>query len=101
MLAVFAGMWGMLFGFITNLYFWPFFAGELTMSWEPGSSLSTAVMRYLAFYGATSLAWDVVRALGNIALVAVLGLPTIRALRRFRDRFQFEVDDSMQLGHGL
>lgn len=101
MLAVFAGLWGLLFGFITNLYFWPFFAGELSMSWEPGSNLSTTVTRYLAFYGATSLLWDVVRAIGNVAMVAVLGLPTIRALRRFRDRFQFEVDDTMQLSHGL
>ena len=88
-LAVFAGLWGFLFGFITNLYFWPFFAGELNMTWQPGEGLETAVTRYLAFYVATSLAWDLMRAGGNVALILLLGLPAVRALRRFRDRFQF------------
>lgn len=100
-LAIFAGSWGLLFGFITNLYFWPFFAGELTMSWEPGAGLTTAVSRYLTFYVATSLTWDLVRVVGNVAMVVVLGLPTIRALRRFRDRFHFEVDETMPLRGGL
>ena len=97
-LAAFAGLWGLLFGFITNLYFWPFFAGELNMSWEPGATLATGVSRYLTFYVATSLAWDLVRAAGNVALVLILGLPTIRALRRFRNRFQFEFDEPVGLG---
>lgn len=94
-LAAFAALWGMLFGFITNLYFWPFFAGELQMSWQPGQSFGEATARYLAFYVATSLPWDVVRAGGNVALVLLLGMPAVRALRRFRDRFQFTVQDRL------
>lgn len=92
MLTVFSALWGFLFGFITNLYFWPFFAGEASVSWQPGAGLSTAVSHYLAFYVATSLAWDVVRAAGNVAMMLLLGQPTVRTLRRFRDRFQFTLE---------
>lgn len=92
MLTVFSALWGFLFGFITNLYFWPFFAGEAGMSWQPGASLDTAVSHYLAFYVATSLAWDVIRAMGNVVMMVLLGQPTVRALRRFRDRFQFTLE---------
>jgi hypothetical protein len=31
------------------------------------------------------------RAIGNAALVLVLGMPAVRALVRFRNRFQFQV----------
>lgn len=89
LLAVVAALWGLLFGFITNLYFWPFFAGDLHMTWQPGSGVGDAVSRYLTFYTATSLAWDVVRAVGNVVFILLLGRPAIRALRRFRSRFQF------------
>lgn len=92
MLTIFAAVWGFLFGFITNLYFWPFFAGEARMSWQPGTGLSTAVSHYVAFYVATSLAWDVLRAVGNVTMMLLLGQPTVRALRRFRDRFQFTLE---------
>ena len=40
---------------------------------------------------ATSLGWDLVRAVGNAALILLLGAPTVRALARFRRRFDFEV----------
>jgi hypothetical protein len=32
-----------------------------------------------------------VRAVGNVALVLLLGVPTVQALRRFQRRFRFEV----------
>ncbi len=91
-LAVFAGLWGLLYGLITNLYFWPFFAGDLSISWQAGGGLRTGVAHYMAFYLVTSLAWDLVRAGGNVALVLFLGMPTVRALTRFRDRFQFSFE---------
>lgn len=92
MLTSFSALWGFLFGFITNLYFWPFFVGEVGMSWQPGEGLEAAVAHYMAFYVATSLAWDVLRAAGNVVMMVLLGQPTVRALRRFRDRFQFTVE---------
>lgn len=91
LLAAFGFGWGLLFGAIMNLYFWPFVAGDPTLSWEPGVGLTAGVTRYAAFYLATSLLWDVARAGGNVLLLLVLGTPTLRALRRFRDRFGFEL----------
>jgi energy-coupling factor transport system substrate-specific component len=49
------------------------------------------LLRYAAYYAATSFLWDFGRALGNALLMAALALPAIRAITRFRDRFQFEV----------
>jgi energy-coupling factor transport system substrate-specific component len=91
MLAVFSFVWGLLFGLIVNLYFWPFFTGEPALAWQPGDGWKTTLAHYLAFYLTTSLLWDLLRSIGNISLVLLLGLPIIRALSRFRDRFQFEV----------
>ena len=89
-LALFGGFWGLVFGIIMNIWFWPFATGPASHYWEPGISLAEILQRYATFYLATSLVWDVARALGNVALTLLLGLPTLRALRRFRARFTFE-----------
>lgn len=89
-LALFGGFWGLVFGIIMNIWFWPFATGPASQYWEPGISLVEILQRYGAFYLATSLVWDVARSLGNVALTLLLGLPTLRALRRFRARFTFE-----------
>jgi energy-coupling factor transport system substrate-specific component len=88
-LAAFAGLWGLLFGVIMNLWFWPFAIGPADQFWEPGTGVVETVERYLAFYLATSLAWDVLRAIGNVLLVLVFGAAALRALRRFHNRFAF------------
>ena len=92
MLVSTAFAWGLLYGFLTNLYFWPFFAGDNLMRWQPGSGWQTAASDYAAFYLATSLVWDLFRGLGSGLLVLALGLPAVRAMARFRDRFQFAVE---------
>jgi energy-coupling factor transport system substrate-specific component len=89
LLVTFGIAWGFAFGFVTNLYFWPYFSGSGSLMWQSGNSLLTNVRHYLAFYVATSLLWDVVRASGNAALMLALGLPAVRALSRFRSRFEF------------
>jgi energy-coupling factor transport system substrate-specific component len=87
MLAAFAFAWGMLYGGILNLYFWPFVAGETSA----GGGFGDTVASYGAFYMATSFIWDISRSLGNIVLIIALGIPAIRAMTRFRDRFHFEL----------
>jgi len=91
LLLLFGLGWGFLFGFIINLYSWPFLMGPATTSWQPGVGWQEGVSRYLAYYAATSLLWDVMRSLGNVALLLLLGTPAIRALTRFRERFEFQV----------
>ncbi len=91
LLCLFAFAWGLLFGLLMNLYFWPFTVGSGSASWQPGLTFAAGAARYLAFYASTSLLWDLIRAVGNVVLLLVLGMPAVRALARFRDRFQFHL----------
>lgn len=91
LLAGFGLLWGLLFGVIMNLYFWPFVVDGGATSWQPGAGVWDGIGRYAAFYAVTSLVWDLGRAAGNVILILVLGMPAVRALIRFRDRFQFQV----------
>jgi energy-coupling factor transport system substrate-specific component len=90
----FGVLWGLLYGFLTNLYFWPFFAGDATMRYEPGSGPALILRHYAAFYLASSLLWDLIRAGGTGLLLLVVGQPAVRALSRFRDRFQFTLAEA-------
>ena len=90
-LSIFAFTWGILFGAIMNVYFWPFAVGPVEQTWRAGIGLGETLARYAAFYMVTSLGWDLVRAGGNVTLILLLGAPTIRALARFQRRFHFEV----------
>ena len=90
-LCLFGFIWGLLYGVVMNIYFWPVAMGPVEQSWSPGIGLGETLGRYVAFYTVTSLAWDIARAVGNVALILLLGAPTIRALVRFRRRFHFEV----------
>lgn len=82
--------WGLLFGALINVWFWPF-TGAGVLYWEPGLGVGETLRRYWAFYVTTSLAWDSLRAIGNVVFIGVLGRPVLKELRRFQSRFHFEV----------
>lgn len=82
--------WGLLFGAITNLWFWPYWFGGPDITYEPGLGLPETVRRYWNFYFVTSFGWDLLRCVCNAAIIIAVGGPMLRALRRFRDRFQWE-----------
>jgi energy-coupling factor transport system substrate-specific component len=92
-LSVFGFIWGLLYGAIMNIYFWPFAVGPAEQTWAPGIGLGETLARYGVFYAVTSLAWDLARGAGNVALILVLGRPMIKALERFRRRFHFQVQE--------
>ena len=89
--------WGMLLGFafgvLMNVYFWPyvFTPGQSQMYWQPGLPLMEILQRYAIFYAVTSLWWDLARAVGNFVLLLLFAAPIVRLLRRFQQRFFFEV----------
>jgi energy-coupling factor transport system substrate-specific component len=93
-LAIFAALWGFLFGAIMNLWFWPFAApaspAESGLYWAPGLGVGETMRRYLVFYGATSAVYDAFRAAGNVAMFALFGRPVLLLLLRFRDRFTWQ-----------
>jgi energy-coupling factor transport system substrate-specific component len=90
-LAGYAGLCGLFYGVVINLWFWPFMTGPADQYWAAGITLGETVRRYAVYYVATSLVWDVFAVAGNIALVALFGAATLRALRRFHQRFEFAV----------
>jgi energy-coupling factor transport system substrate-specific component len=90
---LFSAAWGFLYGAIMNLWSWPFQAGDPAQSWQAGLSFIDGVKRYLAFYVVTSLWWDVFAAAGNVLLIVLFGLPTLKVLMRFKARFLFETGD--------
>ena len=93
-LAAFGGLWGFAYGAILNLYFWPYSLGG-AMAWAPGLSLGESVGRYLLFYAATSLWWDAIGAIGNIAMILFFGAAVLKVLRRFQRRFFFTVQGAV------
>lgn len=82
---------GLLFGAVMNLWFWPFFTqpSGTDLAWTPGMSLFNTLRVYGLFYLVTSLWWDAARAVGNVLLLGLLGIPLLRLLRRFHARFSF------------
>ena len=94
MLAMWTGLWGLLFGAIMNLWFWPYIAAVQAtpgQNWEPGLHALEGIKRYGVFYLTTSLWWDAWRAAGNVALILFLGTPILKVLRRFERLLGFEV----------
>jgi energy-coupling factor transport system substrate-specific component len=81
-LAVFGVASGYLYGAVMNLWSWPFVVDGSAIAWDPGAGAALNLRHYLAFYAVTSLAWDTFRAVGNAALVLVLGRPLLGALDR-------------------
>ena len=93
MLALWGMLLGLVFGALMNVWFWPYVlsSGQSQMYWEPGLGLLETLRRYLVFYAVTSLWWDLLRAAGNLLLLFIFGAPVLRLLRRFGQRFFFQV----------
>ena len=93
-------LWGIGFGFVINVWFWPFVydATQAGLYWQPGAGPLDAFRRYLAFYAVTSVWWDAGRAVGNGLLIGFFGAPVLRLLRRFGRRFTFERGASSSAG---
>jgi len=85
--------WGFVFGALMNIWFWPYVyqPQQAEMYWEPGMRLREALKRYAAFYGLTSIWWDLGRAGGNALLTWLFGAALLKLLRRFQKRFHFAV----------
>lgn len=98
-LAVFGAVWGLLFGALMNLWFWPFGAPGTaeagSLYWTPGLSLIETIQRYGRFYLVTSLGFDLFRTVGNVVLILVLGGPILRLLERYRKRFTWQPWEEM------
>jgi energy-coupling factor transport system substrate-specific component len=80
MMGIFASF---VFGLLMDLQFWPWVLGRSTeLSYIPGGPLSENISRFITFHFASSMAWDVPRAILTSVLIAVTATPFLHALRR-------------------
>jgi len=94
MLAIFGSIWGLLFGFLMNLWFWPFATSgsgqDAGLYWNASLSAGETIHRYLMFYAVTSFGFDLFRSVGNVVLILLFGGPVLRLLERYRSRFAWQ-----------
>ncbi len=91
LLAGYGAVAGLAYGLLLNLSFWPFATGlGGDLSFVAGAPVAENLHRFLVFGLATSLGWDIGRAVTTAALVAVTGRAVLGALRRAARRAAFE-----------
>ncbi|MGK4905845.1 ECF transporter S component [Streptomyces albus] len=89
----------LLYGLVMNMQGWPYIAGLGSgMSFVPGDPLGENLARYGAYVLATSLGWDVPRALLTVVLTLTLGGTVLRALRRATRRAAFDASPAFAEG---
>lgn len=93
LLAAYGLLASVAYGFVLNLWFWPFGAGGAAVgsavTFVPGAPLAENLQRWIAFSVATSLGFDLPRAATTAVAVLLLGAPVLAALRRAARRAAF------------
>lgn len=92
-LAVYGAFAGLLYGLLLNLTVWPFvLQGETVtaVSFVAGDAVADNLRRFVGFTLATSLGFDIPRALLTGTLIVITGRPILRALRRAGRRAAFD-----------
>ena len=83
LLIVFGIVASFAFGILMDLQFWPWVLGSNTqLSYIPGGALSENLSRFITFHFASSMAWDIPRAILTSILIVLTATPFLRALRR-------------------
>ncbi|MEU6085712.1 ECF transporter S component [Streptomyces sp. NPDC047085] len=79
------------YGTIMNLAGWPFMGTMASnISFDPHATVPANLARFVAYCLATSMGWDLGRAVCTVVLTLVLGPAVLRALRRATRRAAFE-----------
>lgn len=90
-LAAYAAVSSLLFGALLNLSFWPFALGSSNqLSFDAAQSTMENLHAFFLFTVATSLGWDVGRAITTVVLVLLAGPAVLASLRRASRRAAFE-----------
>ena len=91
LLAAYGAVSGLFYGIALNLMFWPFTTGLAGhLSFVAGAPVLENLHRFAVFSVATSLGWDIGRAITNILLICVTGSVVLRTLRRAARKAAFE-----------
>ncbi|MEU4896588.1 ECF transporter S component [Streptomyces sp. NPDC044780] len=91
LLAGYGAVASVAYGTAMNLQGWTLLQGMASgISYVPGDPLDENLARFVAYCLATSLGWDLPRAVVTMVLTLTLGGPVLRALRRATRRAAFE-----------
>jgi energy-coupling factor transport system substrate-specific component len=91
LLAAYGAVASVLYGVVMNLQGWPYIGGLATgISHVPEDALEVKLAKFAAYVLATSLGWDLPRALLTVVLTLALGGTVLRALRRATRRAAFD-----------
>jgi energy-coupling factor transport system substrate-specific component len=98
MLATYGVVVAYLFGFLMNLWSWPYAVGSGTsLSFVPGDPLLDNLRRFVVYTLTTStLGWDTGRAVTNAIAIVVVGPAVLATLRRTLRRASFGAAVSFQ-----
>jgi energy-coupling factor transport system substrate-specific component len=79
------------YGFLLNLWFWPFTAGlPDQLAFTAGAGMTENLAAWLRFCLVTSLGYDIPRAVLTVVLILVAGRPVLVALRRMSRKAAFD-----------
>jgi energy-coupling factor transport system substrate-specific component len=91
LLAAYGVVSALVYGLLTNFWFWPFVGGTTTTySFVPGLGTIANLHRFILFDLTTSMGFDITRAVTCAVMILVLGRPVLAALRRASRRAAFE-----------
>lgn len=92
MLAVYGVFAAYLFGFMMNMWFWPFTAGiDTQLSFVPGAPVLDNLHRFAVFTMITStFGWDTGRAITNLVAILLVGPAVLAVFRRAARRAAFD-----------
>ncbi|MGK5548072.1 ECF transporter S component [Streptomyces sp. URMC 127] len=91
MLAGYGAVASLCYGTVMNLQGWPYIGSLATgVSFVPGDPLAENLARFAAYCLATSLGWDLPRAVVTVTATLALGPTVLKALRRATRRAAFD-----------
>jgi energy-coupling factor transport system substrate-specific component len=90
LLIIFGVVASEVFGILMDLQFWPWALGTDTqLSYLAQGAIAENLHRFIIFHFATSMAWDIPRAVFTALLLAFSGTSVLSALRRTHTRAAF------------
>lgn len=90
LLAAYGAVACIAYGFLLNLWFWPFTTGlPEQLAFTAGASPGENLVAWLRFCLVTSLGYDIPRAVLTVVLILVAGSPVLLALRRISRKAAF------------
>lgn len=91
MLMVYAVVACIAYGFVMNLWFWPFTTSlPPQLAFEAGAGITTNLAHWWRFTIATSLGFDIPRAVLAAVVILLAGRPILNALRRAARKARFQ-----------